>query len=214
MPRGRIRQTPEGAWRDSEGRILKCLRGHREGKGFNQIQKETGLSTTTVAAHLKLLVSKNKVFRDPRDGLYRLTAGGGEWLDIQAVIQRVLDLAPRAGAVGPAAQRRPGSLASRVYAMPSRGPGALNRMANDVPPLVQEILLADLVQRGLVPKAKGLESFDPEGVRALVQGLPALVLLELDWRGWSEEQDTPAAREAWRRAMHRAEPGIDQAWSK
>src|SRR5438132_5170224 len=101
MPRGRERQTPREAWFDSAGRILASL-SERSAKGFNRLLVETRLSPTTLSSHLRGLADENKIVKDARTGLYRRTQGGDLWLEVPAVVRRILQSARTAGSRGPA----------------------------------------------------------------------------------------------------------------
>src|SRR5947208_8412602 len=145
MPRGRIRQTPtEAAW-DSERRILEATA--HGWVGFNEIQRATRLAPSTLSAHLERLVAEGKVLKDIRTGRYARTREGEQWLDVRAVIQRVVGLSTRAGAVGPAHGADPFAAATSAFAMPSIGPSAMSRAATKLPPQLLAVLLEEVVRR-------------------------------------------------------------------
>ena len=145
MPKGRIRQTPTEARWDSERRILEAT-AHRW-VGFNEIQRVTGLAPSTVSAHLERFVAEGKVLRDIRTGRYAGTREGERWLDIRAVIQRIVGLSTRAGAVAQAHGPDPFAAATSAFAMPSIGPSAMSRAATKLPPQLLAVLLEDMVRR-------------------------------------------------------------------
>src|SRR5437667_1333255 len=123
MPRGRIRQTPtEAAW-DSELRILEATA--HGWVGFNEIQRATGLAPSTVSAHLERLVAEGKVLKDIRTGRYARTREGEQWLDVRAVVQRVVGLSTRPGAVGPAPGAHPFAAAAAAFALPPIRPSRI-----------------------------------------------------------------------------------------
>src|SRR3989442_11845479 len=145
MPRGRIRQTPTEAWWDSERRILEATA--HGWVGFNEIQRATGLAPSTLSAHLERLVAAGKLLKDIRTGRYARTREGERWLDIRAVIQRIVGLSSRAGAVARARGPDPFAAATSAFAMPSIGPSAISRAATKLPRELLAVLLEDMVRR-------------------------------------------------------------------
>src|SRR5439155_2261108 len=149
MPRGRLRQTPRDAWRDSENRILRCL-PNMGGKGFNELMDETGVSPTTLSSHLKRLQNEEKVVRDLRTKRYIRTENGNRWLEVSAILQRAVKLAGLAGSVGPASGGGLLGRATSVCAMPSPGPSSLAGIADELPHLLAErfaeLLLSDSIK--------------------------------------------------------------------
>lgn len=197
MPRGRMRQTPAEAWRESESRILMALREYREGKGFNELQAETKLSPTTLSQHLGRLVQEGWAYRNPRTGGYYPTKEGDQWLDLSAVIQRMINMAGQAGAVGPFLGGPPGAEATSVYALPSPGTGALARLGNELPPRLLEVLLLDLVNRGLARKPNRSRVPGVGYTRGLLRRFPRILVLEIDWDGWAAKLDSRDVHDAW-----------------
>src|SRR5947207_15908766 len=99
MPRGRWRQTPTEAWRDSETRILRSL-PLTGSESFGDLLEKTRVSPTTLSSHLRRLRSEEKGARDVRTGGYIRTESGHRWLDVSAIVQRMVTLANQAGSRG------------------------------------------------------------------------------------------------------------------
>src|SRR3989442_13299413 len=125
MPRGRIRQTPTEAWWDSERRILEATA--HGWVGFNEIQRAKGLSPSTVSAHLERLVAEEKGLKDIRTGRYARTREGERWLDIRAVIQRIVGQSSRAGPGPPAHGPDPFAAAAPAFPLAPTGPPGISR---------------------------------------------------------------------------------------
>lgn len=226
MPRGRIRETPEAAWRESERRILQHLPEHGRGTGFNELQRRTKVSPTTLSGHLARLVREGKAIRDLRTRRYLRTEAGRKWLDIRALLQEIADTADRIGLVGLpqekgapskslewveggasprsissslAAKRRRGLAApAAAYALPSPGPSGLTAIANTLPETVGAILLADRRRRDLLPRAQRSGVPSIEATRDAIRGLPGLLILKIDWVSAADALDVEAARQLWK----------------
>ena len=202
MPRGRSRQTPTEAWWDSEHRILEAtVHGW---VGFNGIQRATRLAPSTLSAHLERLVAEGKVLKDIRTGRYARTQEGERWLDIRALVQRIVALSTRAGAVGPAHGPDPFASATSAFAMPSAGPSAISRAATKLPRQLLAVLLEDMVRRQDIERPSKQRTPSTKRTRAMMRTFPAIWILEIDWDSLAANLDTDAIRDVWeqvRRAL-------------
>lgn len=92
MPRGRIKQTPQDARRDSEKRILDAL---LEGpKTYTQLLKITRLSEPTITERLKSLektgdISREMNPKDRRSKIYTITTAGITHLRNEEIFQEI-----------------------------------------------------------------------------------------------------------------------------
>ena len=209
MPRGRERQTPREAWFDSAGRILASL-SERSAKGFNRLLAETRLSPTTLASHLRGLADENKIVKDARTGLYRRTQGGDRWLEVPAIIQRILQLARTAGSVGPSEGDDIYASATSACAMPSPGPSGLATLADELPSLLAEMLFEDRLRRGLIT---GLDSNDSPSVKRtgdVLRGLPRIFVLEVRWDRVADGLDAKGSQDLWHVVLRRANARIQK----
>src|SRR5947209_2542915 len=177
MPKGRIRQTPTEAWWDSERRILEATA--HGWIGFNEIQRAKGLAPSTVSAHLERLVAEGKVLKDIRTGRYARTREGERWLDIRAVIQRIVGLSTRAGAVGPAHGPDPFAAATSAFAMPSIGPSAISRTATKLPPPLMAVLLEDMVRRQDIERPSRHRTPSTKLTKAMMRTLAQVCTFEI-----------------------------------
>src|SRR5947199_7750812 len=100
MPRGRKRQTPTEAWRDSETRILRNL-PLAGSESFGDLLEKTKVSPTTLSSHLRRLRSEERVARDVRTDGYIRTESGNRWLELSAIVKRIVTLANQASVVWP-----------------------------------------------------------------------------------------------------------------
>ena len=203
MPRGRIRQTPTEAWWDSERRILDATA--HGWVGFNEIQRAKGLSPSTVSAHLERLVAEEKVLRDIRTGRYAGTREGERWLDIRAVIQRIVGLSSRAGAVARARAPDPFAAATSAFAMPSIGPSAISRAATKLPRELLAVLLEDMVRRQDIKRPSKHRMPSIKRTTATMRTFPRIWIFEIDWDVLGANLDPDAIRDVWER-VRRALP--------
>src|SRR2546430_12601138 len=202
MPRGRIRQTPTEASWDSERRILEATA--HGWVGFNEIQRTTRLAPSTVSAHVERLVAEAKILKDIRTGRYARTQEGERWLDIRALVQRIVALSTRAGAVGPAHGPDPCAAATSAFAMPSIGPSAISRAATKLPRELLAVLLEDMVRRQDIERPSKQRTPSIKRTRAMMRTFPAIWILEIDWDSLAANLDTDAIRDVWeqvRRAL-------------
>ncbi|SRR6266566_904610 len=203
MPRGRIRQTPTEASWDSERRILEATA--HGWVGFNEVQRATRLAPSTVSTHVERLVAEGKVLKDIRTGRYARTREGEQWLDIRAVIQRIVGLSTRAGAVAPAHGPDPFAAATSAFAMPSIGPSAISRAATKLPQQLLAVLLEDMVRRQDIERPSKQRTPSIKRTRAMMRTFPGIWILEIDWDALAANLDTDAIRDAWER-VRRALP--------
>lgn len=197
MPRGRLRQTPTEAWWDSERRILEATAtGWR---GFNEIQRITRLAPSTLSAHLERLVAEGKLLRDARTGRYRRTREGERWLDIRAVIQRIIRLSGRAGSVGPAQGPDPFAAASSGFALPSGGPSGLSRAASGVGRTILAALLEDAVRRKDIQRPGKHRLPSRKRTLEIMPAFPRIWIFEIDWDKLAAGLDSSAFRDVWER---------------
>ena len=77
MPRGREKQTPAEAKKETILKIQRALAKKREGLRFKQIKESTGLHQTTVSKRLKGLISRGLVEYDPIKHLYKIKGERG-----------------------------------------------------------------------------------------------------------------------------------------
>jgi|SRR2546425_1837062 len=203
MPRGRSRQTPTEAWWDSERRILEATA--HGWVGFNGIQRATRLAPSTLSAHLERLVAEGKVLKDIRTGRYARTREGEQWLDVRAVIQRVVGLSTRAGAVGPAHGADPFAAATSAFAMPSIGPSGISRAATKVPRQLLAVLLEDMARRKDIERPSKHRRPSAKRTMAMMRTFPRLWIFEIDWDLLAANLDSDAIRDVWER-VRRALP--------
>ena len=195
MPKGRIRQTPTEARWDSERRILEAT-AHRW-VGFNEIQRVTGLAPSTVSAHLERFVAEGKVLRDIRTGRYAGTREGERWLDIRAVIQRIVGLSTRAGAVAQAHGPDPFAAATSAFAMPSIGPSAMSRAATKLPPQLLAVLLEDMVRRQDIERPSKRRAPSIKLTKAMMRTFPRIWIFEIDWDALAATLEPDTVRAVW-----------------
>jgi hypothetical protein len=202
LPRGRKRQTPREAWFESAGRILERL-SERSAKGFNQLLDETRLSPTTLSSHLRGLANENKIIKDVRTGLYRRTQGGDRWLEVPAIVQRILQSAKTAGSVGPSKGGDVYASATSACAMPSPGPSGLAEIADEVPGLLARILVEDRVRRGLVTGLVGNHALGVKETGDILRALPRIFVLEVQWERVADGLDRQSSQDLWRDVLSR-----------
>jgi len=200
MPRGRIRQTPTEAWWDSERRILEATA--HGWVGFNEIQRAEGLSPSTLSAHLERLVAEGKVLKDIRTGRYARTREGEQWLDVRAVIQRVVGLSTRAGAVGQAHGPDPFAGATSAFAMPSMGPSAISRAATKLPRQLLAVLLEDMVRRRDIERPSKHRAPSAKRTKATMRTFPRIWIFEIDWDALAAKVDADTTRAVWERVRN------------
>src|SRR2546425_1628674 len=200
MPRGRIRRTPtEAAW-DSELRILEATA--HGWVGFNEIQRATGLAPSTVSAHVERLVVEGKILKDIRTGRYARTREGEQWLDIRAVIQRIVGLSTRAAAVGPAHGPDPFAAATSSLAMPSIGPSAISRAATKLPRQLLAVLLEDMVRRQDIERPSKHRAPSVKRTKAMMRTCPRIWIFEIDWDALAAKLDADSTRAVWERVRN------------
>ncbi len=195
MPRGRVRQTPTEAWWDSERRILQTTA--HGWVGFNEIQSATHLAPSTLSAHLERLVAEGKLLKDIRTGRYARTPEGGRWLDIRAVIQRIVGLSTRAGAVAPAHGPDPFAAAASAFAMPSIGPSGISRAATNLPRQLLAVLLEDTVRRKDIERPSKHRTPSTERTIAIMRTFPRIWIFEIDWDALAANLDVNTIRDVW-----------------
>ena len=206
MPRGRKRQTPTEAWRDSETRILRNL-PLAGSESFGDLLEKTKVSPTTLSSHLRRLRSEEKVARDVRTGGYLRTESGNRWLEVSAIVQRIVTLANQAGSVGPG---RGGSVLGRatsVCAMPSPGPSALSRVAGELPDILaeslMELLLFDRIKPGVRRRPKMSRVPSTRRTAKLLGKLPRIFIIEVQWDTVAKNLDPETAESIWNRVIRR-----------
>ena len=206
MVRGRERQTPTEALRDSENRILRSL-PVSGGKGFNQLLEDTGVSPTTLSSHLKRLRNEEKVVRDVRSGRYFRTENGAKWLEVSAMVQRIERLANRAGSVGPGLGGSLFGRATSVCAMPSPGPSALSRVADEISGLLAErlveVLFSDRIKPRLGRRPRMSHPPTTERTAKLLRTLPRIFIIEVQWDIVAKDLDPTLAASIWSRVNRR-----------
>src|SRR3989449_1799812 len=195
MPRGRIRQTPTEAWWDSERRILEATA--HGWVGFNEIQRAKGLSPSTVSAHLERLVAEEKVLKDIRTGRSARAREGERWLDIRAVIQRIVGQSSRAGSVAPAHGPDPFAAATTAFAMPSIGPSAISRAATKLPRQLLAVLLEDMVRRQDIERPSKQRTPSIKRTKAMIRTFPRIWIFEIDWDVLAANLDADTTRAVW-----------------
>lgn len=100
VPRGRSRQTPRTAKLDSERRILQALeKAGPEGRGFNELKKETRLHQSTLTERLRFLRKERKVAQSPF-GRYIIVELGLEDLGLRDLLFSIEELGPSHAAIG------------------------------------------------------------------------------------------------------------------
>src|SRR2546425_9209577 len=195
MPRGRVRQTPTEAWLASERRILEAT-AHGS-TGFNEVQRAARLAPSTLSAHLERLAAEGKVLKDLRTGRYARTQKGERWLDIRAVIQRIVGLSSRAGAVGRAYGPDPFAAATSAFAMPSAGPSAISRAGTKLPRQLLAVLLEDMVRRQDIGRPSKQRTPSIKRTKAMMRTFPRIWIFEIDWDVLATNLDADTTRAVW-----------------